>query len=248
MEYLRYHLYSSRKICYPILKMYVTTTQFCSADQYHNVCLIMNASVGTSTCVVKPFSDNVWLYATSTVFYGLGILGSCMLMKNVFVEFSSGNDNKRTIFSLFKAWIEFLVSRKFVYNGLHYSTLYLKISIYVHLIVGLDYLQIYISPTENFCFVKNYIKSPLCVVIGLSCTFSTVLKFYVLCIRKSMPEINESKLAKYAISSIIAVSLSFNYVKFSGNTKPTHNQVSMKQNYEKNLFFNLIPTTLHISR
>ena len=41
-----------------------------------------------------------------------------------------------------------------------------------------------------------------------------------------MPEINESILAKYAISSIIAVSLSFNYVKFSGNTKPTHNQVS----------------------
>ena len=63
-------------------------------------------------------------------------------------------------------------------------------------------------------------------MIGLACTFSTVLKFYVLCIRKSMPEINESRLAKYAISSIIAVSLSFNYVKFSGNTKPTHNQVS----------------------
>ena len=99
---------------------------------------------------------------------------------------------------------------------------------YVHLIVGLDYLQVWVSPNESFCFMKNSIKSPLCVVIGLSCTFSTVLKFYVLCIRKSMPEVNENKLAKYAISSIIAVALAFNYVKFSGNTKPTHNQVSLK--------------------
>ena len=73
--------------------------------------------------------------------------------------------------------------------------------------------------------MKNYIKSPLCVVVGLSCTFSTALKFYVLCIRKSMPEVNESKLTRNTIISIVAISLAFNFVKFSGNTKPTPNQV-----------------------
>ena len=70
----------------------------------------MNKSVGNFSCVVKPFSDNDWLYATSTVFYGLGILGSCILMKNVFAAFSSAKNDKKTIFSIFKAWIEFLVS------------------------------------------------------------------------------------------------------------------------------------------
>ena len=42
-----------------------------------------------------------------------------------------------------------------------------------------------------------------------------------------MPEINESTFAKYAISSIISVALAFNYAKFSGYTKPTHNQVGL---------------------
>ena len=46
-----------------------------------------------------------------------------------------------------------------------------------------------------------------------------------------MPEINESTFAKYAISSIISVALAFNYAKFSGNTKPTHNQVSFQFNH-----------------
>ena len=114
---------------------------------------------------------------------------------------------------------------------MHNTICTFKIAIYVHLIVGLDYLQVWVSPNESFCFMKNSIKSPLCVVIGLSCTFSTVLKFYVLCIRKSMPEINESTFAKYAISSIISVALAFNYAKFSGNTKPTHNQVSFQFNH-----------------
>ena len=74
--------------------------------------------------------------------------------------------------------------------------------------------------------MKNYIKSPIAAAIGLSCTFSTVLKFYVLCIRKSMPEVNENVLAKYAIFGILGVSLSFNAAKYTGKTKPVHNQVS----------------------
>ena len=40
-------------------------------------------SIGNFSCVVKPFSDNDWLYAISTVFYALEILGSCILMKDV---------------------------------------------------------------------------------------------------------------------------------------------------------------------
>ena len=84
----------------------------------------MNTSIPNSTCLVKPFSDNIWLFATSTGFYGLGIVGSCILMKNVFAEFSSDKNNKRTIFSIFKAWIEFLVGTIYVYlfmkNILHY--------------------------------------------------------------------------------------------------------------------------------
>ena len=55
-------------------------------------------------------SDNILLFATSTAFYGLGIVGSCILMKNVFAAFSSAKNDKKTIFSIFKAWIEFLVS------------------------------------------------------------------------------------------------------------------------------------------
>ena len=89
----------------------------------------------------------------------------------------------------------------------------------------MKFLQIWTNPSEHFCFIKNCIKSPLCVVVGLSCTFSTALKFYVLCIRKSMPEVNESKMTKNTILSIVAISLVFNFVKFSGNTKPTPNQV-----------------------
>ena len=79
----------------------------------------------------------------------------------------------------------------------------------------MDFLQIWINQSENFCYVKNYIKSPIAAAIGLSCTFSTVLKFYILCIRKSMPEMNENVLAKYAIFGIMGIVLSFNVAKYT---------------------------------
>ena len=79
--------------------------------------------------------------------------------------------------------------------------------------------------------MKNYIKSPIAAAIGLSCTFSTVLKFYILCIRKSMPEMNENVLAKYAIFGIMGIVLSFNGAKYTGTTKPVHNQVSFENGF-----------------
>ena len=44
-----------------------------------------------------------------------------------------------------------------------------------------------------------------------------------------MPEVNESKLTRNTILSIVAISLAFNFAKFSGNTKPTPNQVRFNQ-------------------
>ena len=46
-----------------------------------------------------------------------------------------------------------------------------------------------------------------------------------------MPEMNENVLAKYAIFGIMGIVLSFNGAKYTGTTKPVHNQVSFENGF-----------------
>ena len=84
--------------------------------------------------------------------------------------------------------------------------------------------------SQEFCHIKNFLKSTMPVIIGLSISFSTVLKCYIICYKKSMPEMNDSKISKFAITSIFIASILTNGIKFSGKTKPTFNEVSSKFN------------------
>ena len=68
----------------------------------------MNSTNSTS-CLVQPFAHKTELYVASSISYGLGLLGCGFLIRNIFIEFSEANA-KRTVFSLMKAWLEFLVS------------------------------------------------------------------------------------------------------------------------------------------
>ena len=61
-------------------------------------------------------------------------------------------------------------------------------------------------------------------MIAMSLSFTTVLKFYIL-ITKSVPEMDETDIAKKAILSITIISSILSGLKFSGDTKPTFNQV-----------------------
>ena len=99
--------------------------------------------------------------------------------------------------------------------------------------MGLDLLQIWIDFSQEFCHIKNFMKSTMPVIIGLSISFSTVLKCYIICYKKSMPEMNDSKVSKFAIASILIASILTNSIKFSGETKPTFNEVSSKFNFTR---------------
>ena len=46
-----------------------------------------------------------------------------------------------------------------------------------------------------------------------------------------MPEMNENVLAKYAIFGIMGIVLSLNGAKYTGSTKPVHNQVSFENGF-----------------
>ena len=63
---------------------------------------------------------------------------------------------------------------------------------------------------------------------GLSLSFATVLKLYFL-ITKSVPEMDEADVAKKAIFIITVSSSALCGIKFSGDTKPTFNQVRLKR-------------------
>ena len=80
--------------------------------------------------------------------------------------------------------------------------------------------------SSDICFVKNLLKNIFPVNVGLYLSFTTLLKYYFLASR-SMLEMNESKIAKFAFGIISSVSLMVCGIKFSGNTKPTFNQVSI---------------------
>ena len=70
----------------------------------------MNTTTNSNVCIVQPFGDTLELYIASSFSYGLGLFGSVILVRKSLAEFSEANRNKRTIFSMFTAWIEFLVS------------------------------------------------------------------------------------------------------------------------------------------
>ena len=78
----------------------------------------MNTTTNSNVCIVQPFGDTLELYIASSFSYGLGLFGSVILVRKILAEFSEGNRNKRTIFSMFTAWIEFLVSSSLLKNDL----------------------------------------------------------------------------------------------------------------------------------
>ena len=102
--------------------------------------------------------------------------------------------------------------------------IHFQLSFYMCVTVGLDLLQIWVAPNQHFCFVKNFFKSPVLVMIALSLCFTTILKFYVLA-TKSIPEMDEIRVAKKAIFIIFTTTFTIISYKFSGEIKPTFNQV-----------------------
>ena len=74
----------------------------------------MNTTTNSNVCIVQPFGDRLELYIASSFSYGLGLFGSVILVRKILAEFSEANRNKRTIFSMFTAWIEFLVSSSLI--------------------------------------------------------------------------------------------------------------------------------------
>ena len=74
--------------------------------------------------------------------------------------------------------------------------------------------------------MNNISKSILPVIIGLSVTFTTILKCYVICYKRSILEIDDAKLSVYSIGIITFLSVSTNVLKYLGETKPTFQQVS----------------------
>ena len=72
--------------------------------------------------------------------------------------------------------------------------------------------------------MKNFHQNPVIMIISLSLSFITILKFYVL-MTKSIPEMDESRVVKKVIFIICFTSFALGLIKFSGETKPTFNQV-----------------------
>ena len=87
-------------------------------------------------------------------------------------------------------------------------------------------MQMWINCRPLICLLHNIGKSILPVIVGLSVTFSTIAKCYVLCYKKSMLEINDAKVSKYAIGTIVLLSVFTNVLKFMIETKPSAQQVS----------------------
>ena len=78
----------------------------------------MNTTTNSNVCIVQPFGDRLELYIASSFSYGLGLCGAMILVRKILAEFSEANRNKRTIFSMFTAWIQFLVSSSVLKNDL----------------------------------------------------------------------------------------------------------------------------------
>ena len=97
----------------------------------------------------------------------------------------------------------------------------------------------WVNCSPLICLMHNIGKSILPVIVGLSVTFSTIAKCYVLCYKKSMLEINDAKVSKYAIGTIILLSVFTNVLKFMVETKPSAQQVSNILQYVNKLRFEI---------
>ena len=187
----------------------------------------MNSTV--KTCVVQVYEDNdIWIPVLSSISYGIGaiVCGSWMFS----ISKDARNQQKVwTIFGIFKAWIKILVisDRTFEMVLSTKKFLFFQITFYYCVLSGMDLAQIWITPSPEFCFLKNFIKNLPILMIAMSLSFTTVMKFYIL-VTKSVPEMDEIDIAKKALFCITSVSSILNGLKFSGDTKPTFNQVSFK--------------------
>ena len=98
--------------------------------------------------------------------------------------------------------------------------------IWVFVIVGIQLFQVWAAPGDfDFCFLNNLtLNSHICMMC-LSLSLTTASKFFVLA-KRSIPEMNESLFSKIAVVLIVLISWIVSGIKFySGDTKPTYNQV-----------------------
>ena len=91
--------------------------------------------------------------------------------------------------------------------------------LFVNTSVGLDLSLIWINYSPEFCLYKTFLKSSLPVIAGISISFSTVIKFYILCFKKSMLEINDKKVSIFSITSIIGFTVMMNAFKYKDEAK-----------------------------
>ena len=97
-----------------------------------------------------------------------------------------------------------------------------------------DFLEQYLCNFFNICFLKNLITNATILMLCLSFSFATVLKYLVLA-KRTVPEMNEGYVAKLSIFFILLVSCGVSSIKFFiGYTKPTFNQVSKNMKLTKN--------------
>ena len=194
-------------------------------------------NISETTCLVEIFKDNFWLSVASSISYGLGILVSALWICDIWKDFTS-SQKVWTIFSILKAWKKVLVSKNLNFTcllkKLFINTFLMQMGFFVFLIVGLNLLQIWSNPSFDICFLKNLITNATILMLCLSFSFATVLKYLVLA-KRSVPEMNEGYVAKVSIFCIILVSWSVSSIKFFiGDTKPTFNQVSENKKLTKN--------------
>ena len=109
-----------------------------------------------------------------------------------------------------------------------------QMTFFVFLVVGLNLLQVWFNPSFDICFLKNLITNATILMLCLSFSFTTVLKYFVLA-KRTVPEMNEGYVAKLSIFFILLVSCGVSSIKFFiGYTKPTFNQVSKNMKLTKN--------------
>ena len=111
-----------------------------------------------------------------------------------------------------------------------------QMGFFVFLIVGLNLLQIWSNPSYDICFLKNLITNATILMLCLSFSFATILKYLVLA-KRTVPEMNEGYVAKLSILLIILVSSGISSIKFFiGDTKPTFNQVRISVKIRNQLY------------
>ena len=185
-------------------------------------------NISETTCLVEIFKDNFWLSVASSISYGLGILVSASWIFDIWKDFTS-SQKVWTIFSILKAWKKVLVSKNLNFTcllkKLFINTFLMQMGFFVFLIVGLNLLQVWFNPSFDICFLKNLITNATILMLCLSFSFTTVLKYFVLA-KRSVPEMNEGYVAKLSLFFIVLVSCGLSSIKFFiGQTKPTFNQV-----------------------